>query len=200
MNENLRFPIAILISLLFHIVLLMWIVHLVKVPAPHGQGPFQVFLRNGAREPGPEPVQLPASKNASSIKIPEARRTPPPAEASGPSSPFGNSDAPQFRAADMMNSMQLAQMAHQRELSRAAVMAQMSDIAARLRPLVSTSIICEQQKGGGIDCTPEPEGKLLLLLEQYSRLASEAHQMDVVGNPARIDFGQGLGVSVKLQP
>ncbi len=79
-----------------------------------------------------------------------------------------------------------------------AIMAQMSDMAARLRPLVTASITCELRKGGGIDCTPEPGAKLSSLLEQYSRLVYEAHQMGVAGNQDRIDFGQGKGVSVKL--
>lgn len=98
----------------------------------------------------------------------------------------------------MMNSMRLAQLAQQREMSRMAIMAQMSDMAARLRPFVTENIVCEQQKGGRIDCTPKPAGKLRGLLEQFSRVASEAHQLDITGNPARIDFGQGLSVSVKL--
>lgn len=198
MNDSLRFSTAISISLLFHLALLTWLMHLAKTPVPHGPGPFKVFLRNAVQEPGVPPVQSPASSHASTIKIPEARQEPPPAEASGTSAPPRNLSAPQFQPADMMNSMQRAQLARQHELSRAAVMAQMSDIAAQLRPLVTENIICEQQKGGGIDCTPDAEGKLRGLLEQFSRVANDAHQLDIMGNPAHIDFGQGKGVSVKL--
>lgn len=197
MNESLRFPIAILVSLACHIALLLWVVQLVKAPVPYGQGSLQVFLRSNVQEPDMRLVQLPVTTSVAEIKIPGAKREQSPAETSGPSS-SGNSAAPQFHPADMMNGMQLAQMARQRELSRAAVMAQMSDLAARLRPLVTENIVCKQQKGGGIDCTPKPEGKLLPLLVQFSRVANEAHQLDITGNPARIDFGQGLGVSVKL--
>lgn len=199
MNESLRIPIAILVSLVCHIALLTWIVHLVKVPVPYGQGSLRVFLRSNVQEPEIRPVHLPVTTSAAAIKTPEAKQVKPVAETSAPSS-SGNSigQAPQFSPSDMMNSMQLAQLAHQREMSRMAIMVQMSDIAARLRPLVTGSVSCELQKGGEIDCTPEPGAKLRLLLEQYSRLVYEARQMGVAGNQDRIDFGQGKGVSVKL--
>lgn len=191
MNESLRFPIAILVSLSLHIALLSW----AKVPAPHGHGPLQVFLRNSVAGQEALPVQAPASANATLVKNPEARHEKVPTEAPALPPPVFQNQQAFSKQASMMNGMQLAQ---QRELRRAAIRAQMSEIVARLRPLVSTSIICEQQKGGGIDCMPEPEGRLLPLLEQFSRVANEAHQLDITGNPARIDFGDGQGVSVKL--
>jgi hypothetical protein len=202
MNEHFRLPVAILISLLLHVALLLWLMQLVQVRAPETQGLLQVFLQKNIRERD-RPLQLPIGSSAPALKIPQPKPTQIPAEI--PKLPKSVAEG-RFRMKppsvvqqdELTNAMHLAQLAQQRESQRAAVMAGMSGLAARLAPLVKTHIVCTQQPDYEIDCMPVPEKKLRPLLEEFFNLAIEARRLGAAANPVRMDFGLELSVSVTL--
>lgn len=200
MNEHFRLPVAILISLLLHVVLLQWIIQLVQVRAPEAQGLLQVFLQNSNRE---RPLQLPVGSSAPALKNPQPKPAPiPPVISKQPQSVTGGRFRMQPPSAvqqdELMNTMHLAQLAQQRESQRVAVMAGMSGLAARLGPLVKMRTVCTEQPDHVIECTPAPEKKLRPLLEEFFNLAIEARRVGAASNPVRMDFGPELGVSVTL--
>lgn len=204
MNERFRLPIAVLVSLLLHIAVLVWVMQLVKVRSPDGQGLLQVFLQNDVRT-SDRPIQFQGDTAPPALKNPQPKpvQTPTDIPKLPRSITGGHFHAPPYPAvqqAEQMNAMRLAQLAQQREAERAAVMTGMTNLAAQLRPLISTSLVCAQQTKNEIDCTPAPEDKLRPLLKQFFNLAIQARRLGVAGNPVRMDFGPELGVSVTLQP
>ena len=202
MNENLRFPIAIMISLLIHFIVLMWIMQQVKEPAPIGQAPLQVFLRQGLH--GHDGVSLELPVGAATIKNPEVSHTSesdrsilrPRTGATGHQA--SNSPPAEFRQDEMMNAMHLAQLARQREFQKASVQAALTNLAVQMHPMVRSRIVCVQQSEGRINCNPESGNKLRPLLEQFFSLAKEARQLGIADNPVYLDFGPEQSVSVKL--
>jgi hypothetical protein len=208
MNERLRLPVAILVSLLIHCALLLWIVQLEKIRSPESERLMQVFLLNKDQGFGRQP-QFAAGSTMPSInstqpqseRKPEALPTPPQSVTGVQQNPglfrFQN---PTFnQQAEQMNAMRLAQLAQQREAERAAVMAGMTNLAAQLRPLIRTGIVCVQQTKNEIDCTPAPDDKLRPLLKQFFDLAIQARRLGVAGNPVRMEFGPEQVLSITLQ-
>jgi len=209
MNERLRLPVAFLLSLLIHFALLTGILQQVKVRAPIGQGMMQVFLQNNTVA-SIQPLLLPVGTSIPGIKNPQSKPTLKPA--SIPALPNGVADGqrtsghfhwqppPANQQDELMNSMHLAQLAQQRESRVATVLSDMSNLAAQLRPLTNTRIVCAQQEDNEIDCSPEPEENIRPLLEHFFSLSMEARRLGVARNPVRMDFGPELGVSVTLRP
>jgi len=216
MNARFRLPIAILVSLLAHITLLMWALPQVQVNPPDGQGQLHVFLLQYADEHGRRHLQPPVETSSSAIRNPEAKhenilRRPAPMPAAskttqvvtedlqGPSH-FHWQPPPSYQQNQVMNAMQQAQLAHQRDMRVAGVLAGLSNLSLQLRPVLTGRIDCTQQTNNEIDCTPAPKDDMRSLLVQFFNLALDAHLLGIAENPVRMDFGPGIGVSVTLLP
>jgi hypothetical protein len=104
-----------------------------------------------------------------------------------------------YLQSDMMNAMQLAQLARQREAQAATILTGLSTIAAQLAPIMTTRITCTQKEDSGIDCIPEPQEKERALIVQFFNLSIQAHQLGITENLIRMDFGASLGISLKLR-
>ena len=201
MNAHFRLSIAVMVSLLAHIIVLVCVMQQVRVQSPNGRGLLQVFLPQHIDVHGRQPVvqsagtavagrpQKPHGLAPSGGNIAAGR------PASGH---FRWEPPPAHEQNEIMSAMRQAQIAQQRESRKAAVMAGMSNLAVQLRPVVDTKIDCARQADNQIVCTPEPEQKLRPLLEQFLNLALEARRLGIAGNPVRMDFGPGSGVSVNF--
>jgi hypothetical protein len=201
MNERFRLFAAILISLLLHLVVLAWIMHLAQVRVHDGQGILQVFLMNETRQ-SERPVQLPVGTAAPSTKAPQLNPAPKPLVIPVLPHAVGKGTAPpppdSLQEEELMKAMHIAQLAQQRESERAAVMAGLSNLAAQLRPVLHARIECVQL-AAGFECTPEPEERTRPLLMQFFNLAIEAHRLGVTENPLRLEFGPEQVLSVTLR-
>ena len=208
MNTYFRLSIAILVSLLAHVVLLMWVMQQVRVRSLDEHGLLQVYLPQHTNEHASQPLLQSVEPSSATTKKAKAKReqkqmdTVKSAQDNSTgrlaSGHFLWQPPPVYQQNEIMNAMQFAQLAHQRESQAAAVMAGLSNLSAQLRPAITASIVCTQQANNEIDCTPEPEEKIRPLLEQFFSLSMEARRFGIAGNPVHMDFGPGLGVSVIL--
>ncbi|WP_283745056.1 hypothetical protein [Sideroxydans sp. CL21] len=208
MNAHLRLSVAILVSLLAHVIALLWVMQQVRMRLPDEHGLLQVFLPQYSHEHARHPflqsaeTAPPSGKNADAK---HAQKSAGPAKATQETSSgrpasgrFYWQPPAVYRQNDMVNAMQQAQLAQQREAHRAAVMSGISNLAVQLRPVITASIVCTQQASNEIDCIPAPKHQERLLLEQFFNLALEARRLGVAENPVRMDFGPELRVSVSF--
>lgn len=208
MNVYLRLSIAVLVSLLAHVVLLMWVMQQVRERLPDEHGLLQVYLSQHTGQPVRQSSLQSVETALSTTKKTADRQMQKPTDTARQvqDASSGRPDSGHFRwqppstyqQNEILNAMQLAQMAHQREAHAGAVMAGLSNLSAQLRPVITASIVCTQQVDNEIDCIPAPKDQERILLEQFFNLASEAHRLGVAGNPVHMDFGPELGISINF--
>ncbi len=207
MNASARLAIAILVSLLAHAILLTSVIQ-VKVRAHNDHGLLEVFLppyTNGhdrqpfvhMAETGPSAVNNFAEGKAQK-PIDTASHSQLRARDLPVNGHFRWQPPSSYRQDEVMNAMQMAQLAHQRQSRIAAILNGLSNLSAHLDPLTTGKIACIQQPNTEIECTPEPEEQIRPLLLQFFKLALESRQLGIAGNPVRMDFGAERGVSVTL--
>jgi hypothetical protein len=208
MNTYLRLAIAVLISLLVHAIVLVWVMPRVKVHANDDRGLLQVFLRKNTSEPARQQLASSAEQASLSNKSLVAKHVEAPAKivqtdrndlAGAPTSGhFRWQSLPAYQQSEIMNAMQLAQLAYQRESQVAAVMAGMSNLSAQMRPVMTGKFDCAQQPNNEINCTPVPKDNERPYLLQFFNLATEARRLGIAENPVRMDFGPESWVSITL--
>ena len=96
--------------------------------------------------------------------------------------------------------MQQALIANQRASRAAAVFAGLSNLSARLSPVLTGRIVCSQDADRRFECTPAPGKEADALLTQLFGLALEARRLGLAENPMRVDFGPEQGVSIIFPP
>ncbi len=211
MNTYLRILIAAMASLLIHIALIIGVIHQMKLRPHDKQSVFQVALNLPLNKPR---FQTPPQLETTLFKIrkPSAIRAkqtvtpkpdiPKPTQTAAMDGPLlGNVDwhsPPTYQRNEIMNALQLTQLAHQRESQVTAVLSGLSAIASQLRPIITDSIVCTQQVDNNIDCIPELKENERLLIIQFFNLALQGHRLGIIQNPVRMDFGAALGVSLML--
>jgi len=208
MNTSVRFSIAVLVSILAHAILLMWAMHQVKVRAHDNHGLLQVFLPQYTNDHSRQPLlqlvraDLSAINKLADEQVRQSVETASPSQAATrelrANGHFRWQPPPAYQQEEVMNAMQLSQLAHQRELRVAAVLTGLSNLSAQLGPVTTQRIVCTQQMTNEIDCTPEPGEETRPLLAQFFSLALESHRLGIAGNPVQMDFGAKRGVSVTL--
>lgn len=187
-----RFSIAILISISLQFALLVWALHQMEKSLPENRRAPQVILV-------PHTV-------SSVMKTPEmtlgskTKDVAQNAQVAGSRSSglFLWQPPPVRDPNEGMNAMNFAQLAQQRESQRYAVSAGLANLAAQMRSVVTGKIVCTQKESTEIECRPKPNESVRQYLEQFLYLALEAHRLGVAENPVHLDFGEELGVSVKL--
>lgn len=196
--------IAALISLLIHAILLMVILQPVKVRPPNKEGLVQVALHLSFSQSGVQSrLQLP---EATSSKTRKSDRKPIRALQTVKPKPIVANDQisgrfywrppSAYQQSEVMNAMQLQQIAFQRRSQAAAVLDGLSSIASQLGPVITSKIICTQQDNDEINCVPEPKENERSLIVQFLNLAMQAHRLGLSENPLHMDFGATSGVSV----
>jgi hypothetical protein len=211
MNSRSRFLTAILFSLFAHSILLILLQPQQQFHRSDEMGVLQVTLPQTANRDqlsSSVDATLPAvkkieAKSKSSIILPiqmPAILNLPREEDRLISGGLQGQSPPAYRQNQIMNAMQQAQFAQQRELHRIAILAGLANLSAQLRQVVIEKIACTQQVDNTINCTPVQNEKTQTLLKQFFGLAIEAHSLGIAENPVRMDFGSELGVSVTLLP
>lgn len=212
MNPRLHIPIAIIISVIIHVILMAWLLPTTPLSLHGNQGILQVtLLQNNdvhARELHSHTVEItvPAIRNLEAkpkpvlkkpIQTPAAVNFPPVnSENSQTSGQLHWQPQPGNQQNQMMIAMQQSKLAHDRELRKISILAGLSNLSLMLRPLIIEKIICLQQAGNEIKCTPSQKEETQTLLKQFLDLAQEAHNLGITDNPVRMDFGPDQGVSV----
>src|SRR5664279_5672356 len=117
MNERFRLSISILISLVLHIAVMMWIMHLMPVRERDNQALLQVFLENKARVQD-RPLQLPAGTATTTLKNLQHKPAAFPILPRSIAGGHFRAPAASIRQNEIQNSMHLAELARQREVQR----------------------------------------------------------------------------------
>ena len=214
MNVRFHFPIAILVSLLVHAILMALILPRGSFRQREGHGILQIIMQQNNIEPGrgnlipSDETSLKTARNTEvkhkvasvgAVPMPAAINLPQPIEQEREAlERFQRQPSPSYPQMQIMNAMLQAQLAQQRSIRSAAVLAELSNLSTRIRPAISGKIECVQQADNEIECVPAQEEKVYTFLKQFFDLAIEARKLGIAENPVRMDFEPELSVSIRL--
>ncbi len=216
MNPRFYFPIAFLVSLTAHIILIACGLARPPIGQPDVHGVLQVIIKQNTDEQGRRQPLNAAAITSPTIRNPDQQNK---LELEKPilfptavnflqevvvgTQASGNlnwqSQSPNKQEI-VIYAMQKAQLMRQAELRKASVVAGLSNITLRLRPLVTGKIDCQQQPENEIKCIPEQNKATHALLKQFLTLAIEAHILGLPENPIILDYGLDSEVSLTLHP
>jgi hypothetical protein len=206
MNSRFHFFIAILASLLVHVILITLILPKTPLPQRDEQGPLQVFMQQNDNGHGQKKHPRQVENTSFTGKSTVAKHKP---ELNSPAlipsminlpSEIANSRTSTNTQNLYMYAMQQAQFAQQRAIRTVTIHAGLSNLSAQLRPLIKGNIDCVQRVDNEFECAPVQKEKVFTVLKQFFDLVIEARKLGIIENPARMDFEPELIVSFTFLP
>jgi hypothetical protein len=194
MNSRTRLSISFMLSLSFHIVLVMWVMTTKPEVMQEGFRVLQVILQTHSTT-----QQRPNKVVPASLSVGDTKANDPSAATSDISGKFHWQPPPAHGQANLLNEMRQAQFAHQQGMQRAAVSDSLNDVVSKMEPLLKESVTCTQQQDDVIDCVPVPNEEMKPLLERFLYLATDAHRFGMAQNPMKIEFASKHRVSVEFR-
>jgi hypothetical protein len=211
-----RIPIAVVTSLLVHVALLIGIMYqVVKVRPLEMHGLMQVTLHPSLNKSSAQPQSQLAETTLSETSKPKFKSKPkletvePGSDVPKPTQTIAKNSQisghfrwrppSTYNQREVMNAMQLEQIAFQRKAEINAVLQGLSAISSQLGLVITERIDCTQQANDNLDCVPEPGENERSLIVQFFNLAIQAHRLGITENPVRMDFSETSGVSVMLR-